>query len=122
MAKNTIVLLGCFGFFASLLVSWGSLRAKPFMLGLLSLINQVRDVILDDAGVALAVEAVKLNDPYYPKPLKESEEERHAWKTFMVSYIENATMTHGSGPTQRRKNHHKTAQPDLRKTGGRRGD
>ncbi|KAJ4354830.1 hypothetical protein N0V85_009589, partial [Neurospora sp. IMI 360204] len=52
--------------------------------------NQVRDITLDDAGVALAVEAVKLNDPYYPKPLKESEVERKAWKAFVVSYLENS--------------------------------
>ena len=58
---------------------------------LLRLLLQVRDITLDDAGVALAVEAVKLNDPYYPKPLKNSEEERHAWKAFVISYIENAT-------------------------------
>lgn len=49
------------------------------------------DITLDDAGVALAVEAVKLNDPYFPKPLKESEAERNVWKAFTVSYFENAT-------------------------------
>ncbi|KAK3497419.1 zinc finger protein-domain-containing protein [Neurospora hispaniola] len=53
--------------------------------------NQVRNITLDDAGVALAVEAVKLNDPYFPKPLKESEVEKHAWKAFTVSYLENST-------------------------------
>ncbi|KAK3948856.1 zinc finger protein-domain-containing protein [Pseudoneurospora amorphoporcata] len=52
--------------------------------------NQVRDITLDDAGVALAVEAVKLNDPYFPKPLKNSEAEKHAWKAFAVSYMENS--------------------------------
>ena len=52
--------------------------------------NQVRDITLDDAGVALAVEAVKLNDPYFPKPLKESEEERGVWKAFVRGYMENS--------------------------------
>ncbi|KAK3328718.1 xylose isomerase-like protein [Apodospora peruviana] len=32
--------------------------------------NQVRRITMDDAGVELAVEAVKLNDPYFPKPLR----------------------------------------------------
>ncbi|KAK3395377.1 zinc finger protein-domain-containing protein [Sordaria brevicollis] len=53
--------------------------------------NQVRDITLDEAGVALAVEAVKLNDPYYPKPLKETEAERIVWRAFVGSYLENAT-------------------------------
>lgn len=53
--------------------------------------NQVRNITLDDAGVALAVEAVKLNDPYFPKPLKESEVEKHAWKSFTARYLENST-------------------------------
>ncbi|KAK3355494.1 zinc finger protein-domain-containing protein [Neurospora tetraspora] len=52
--------------------------------------NQVRDITLDDAGVALAVEAVKLNDPYFPKPLKESEAEEKAWKAFVFSYRKNS--------------------------------
>ncbi|EGO52010.1 hypothetical protein NEUTE1DRAFT_114027 [Neurospora tetrasperma FGSC 2508] len=53
--------------------------------------NQVRNITSNDAGVALAVEAVKLNDPYFPKPLKESEAEKQAWKAFTVSYLENST-------------------------------
>jgi hypothetical protein len=49
--------------------------------------NQVQPITLDDEGVALAVEAVRLNDPYFSKPLRESAIERAVWKTFVLSYL-----------------------------------
>lgn len=49
--------------------------------------NQVRSITMDDAGVAMAVEALCLNDPYYPKPLRTSEVERQVWKAFVVGYL-----------------------------------
>ncbi|KAJ9160858.1 Pre-mRNA splicing factor ATP-dependent RNA helicase PRP43 [Coniochaeta hoffmannii] len=49
--------------------------------------NQVQTITLDDAGVAMAVEAVKLNDPYVPKPLRKSTVERRIWKAFVISYL-----------------------------------
>ncbi|KAH8912393.1 hypothetical protein BR93DRAFT_963572 [Coniochaeta sp. PMI_546] len=50
--------------------------------------NQVRTITLDDAGVALAVEAVKLNDPYFPKPLQESAIEKRLWNVFVTKYLD----------------------------------
>ncbi|KND86651.1 hypothetical protein TOPH_08714 [Tolypocladium ophioglossoides CBS 100239] len=49
--------------------------------------NQVRTMTLDEAGVAQAVDAVKVNDPYLPKPLQESAIEKQAWDTFAASYL-----------------------------------
>lgn len=49
--------------------------------------NQVRTITLDDEGVAMAVDAWRVNDPYYPKPLRESSAERSIWKEFVNSYI-----------------------------------
>ncbi|KAH6989286.1 hypothetical protein BKA56DRAFT_513458, partial [Ilyonectria sp. MPI-CAGE-AT-0026] len=34
--------------------------------------NQVRRITMDEAGVAMAVEAFLLNDPYYPRPLQQN--------------------------------------------------
>jgi hypothetical protein len=49
--------------------------------------NQVRKITMDDDGVAMAVEAWRLNDPYYPKPLCQTEAEQYVWKAFLVSYL-----------------------------------
>jgi hypothetical protein len=35
----------------------------------------------------MAVEAWRLNDPYYPKPLRQTAAERHPWKAFVISYL-----------------------------------
>ncbi|KAL7901362.1 zinc finger domain-containing protein [Trichoderma sp. SZMC 28014] len=52
--------------------------------------NQVQQISMDEAGVAMAVEAVKLNDPYIPKPLQESEIEKQAWNEFVRQYLVSA--------------------------------
>lgn len=52
--------------------------------------NQVRQISMDEAGVAMAVEAIKLNDPYIPKPLQESEIEKQAWNEFVKQYLVSA--------------------------------
>jgi hypothetical protein len=49
--------------------------------------NQVRDITMDDEGVAMAVESWQLNDPYYPKPLRQTEAEREIWEAFVDSYL-----------------------------------
>ncbi|KAK0712940.1 hypothetical protein B0T26DRAFT_813168 [Lasiosphaeria miniovina] len=49
--------------------------------------NQVRTITMDGEGVAMAVEAWRLNDPYYPKPLPQTPAERHVWKAFVISYL-----------------------------------
>lgn len=42
---------------------------------------------MDEEGVAVAVEAWRLNDPYYPKPLRETEAEQQVWEAFLDSYL-----------------------------------
>ncbi|KAK3360187.1 zinc finger protein-domain-containing protein [Lasiosphaeria hispida] len=50
--------------------------------------NQVGKITMDDEGVKLAVQAWSLNDPYFPKPLRETSAELHIWKAFAISYLE----------------------------------
>lgn len=49
--------------------------------------NQVRKIKMDEEGVAVAVEAWRLNDPYYPKPLRETESEQQVWEAILDSYL-----------------------------------
>ncbi|KJZ74169.1 hypothetical protein HIM_06400 [Hirsutella minnesotensis 3608] len=49
--------------------------------------NQVRPISLDAAGVALAVEAARINDPYFPRPGRRSLSERKIWNAFAASYM-----------------------------------
>jgi hypothetical protein len=46
--------------------------------------NQVRQVTMDSAGVAQMVEAARVNDPYIPKPLQASADEREVWRAFAL--------------------------------------
>ncbi|KAL2200506.1 zinc finger protein-domain-containing protein [Corynascus similis CBS 632.67] len=50
--------------------------------------NQVRKITMDADGVAQAVDAARRNDPYIPKPLQTSADEREVWKAFALSYVE----------------------------------
>ncbi|KAK0725805.1 zinc finger protein-domain-containing protein [Lasiosphaeris hirsuta] len=50
--------------------------------------NQVRTITMDDEGVKLAVEAWRINDPHFPKPLRETPAERHVWEAFVITYLE----------------------------------
>ncbi|RFU82149.1 pre-mrna splicing factor atp-dependent rna helicase prp43 [Trichoderma arundinaceum] len=49
--------------------------------------NQVRRISLDEAGVAQAIEAATINDPYIPKPLQASRVERLVWNEFVQQYL-----------------------------------
>lgn len=49
--------------------------------------NQVRTMTMDDGGVAMAMEAWRLNDPYFPKPLRKTKAEESVWRAFLVSYL-----------------------------------
>lgn len=51
--------------------------------------NQARPITLDDKGVALAVEAWQLNDPYYPRPPCRCETpiQHTIWKAFATCYL-----------------------------------
>ncbi|KAF4982129.1 hypothetical protein FZEAL_2189 [Fusarium zealandicum] len=50
--------------------------------------NQVRPITMDEDGVALAVEAYKINDPYFPKPLRDDPMAKKLWNTFATTYFE----------------------------------
>ncbi|TFA98451.1 hypothetical protein CCMA1212_009629 [Trichoderma ghanense] len=52
--------------------------------------NQVRMITMDEAGVAQAVEAARINDPYLPKPLGDSDIEKIIWNAFSEHYIRAA--------------------------------
>ncbi|EQL01269.1 hypothetical protein G6O67_000815 [Ophiocordyceps sinensis] len=49
--------------------------------------NQVRPITMDAAGVAQAVQAATINDPYLPKPLQKSAAEIEVWNAFVKSYL-----------------------------------
>ncbi|PNP43671.1 hypothetical protein TGAMA5MH_04643 [Trichoderma gamsii] len=49
--------------------------------------NQVQPITMDEAGVATAVEAYKFNDPYFPRPLRESRIEKVVWNEFVEQYL-----------------------------------
>ncbi|KAL7783587.1 zinc finger domain-containing protein [Trichoderma ceciliae] len=49
--------------------------------------NQVDPIPMDEDGVQKAVEAARVNDPYFPKPLQASRIEKEAWNAFVSSYI-----------------------------------
>ncbi|KAH0529250.1 hypothetical protein TsFJ059_004019 [Trichoderma semiorbis] len=49
--------------------------------------NQVQPITMDEAGIAKAIDAAKVNDPYLPKPLGASQIEKQAWNTFASNYI-----------------------------------
>ncbi|RYP21612.1 hypothetical protein DL767_009229 [Monosporascus sp. MG133] len=54
--------------------------------------NQVRAITLDEAGVAQIVEAMTINDPYFPKPLQDKPVARRVWNRFVESYLEVADI------------------------------
>lgn len=54
--------------------------------------NQVRRITMDDEGVACAVEAFYLNDPYYPRPCEESNIQQELWNSFDRSYLGTADI------------------------------
>ncbi|KAL7907087.1 zinc finger domain-containing protein [Trichoderma velutinum] len=54
--------------------------------------NQVQSITMDEAGVAKAVEAAGINDPYLPKPLGESQIEKQVWNAFASNYIRAADI------------------------------
>lgn len=49
--------------------------------------NQVQPITMDEAGVATAVQAYKFNDPYFPRPLRESRIEKVVWNEFVEQYL-----------------------------------
>ncbi|OAP56872.1 hypothetical protein AYL99_08984 [Fonsecaea erecta] len=54
--------------------------------------NQVRRITMDDDGVACAVEAFFLNDPYYPRPCERSKVQEELWNSFVRSYLDTADI------------------------------
>ncbi|KAL6899991.1 zinc finger domain-containing protein [Trichoderma evansii] len=49
--------------------------------------NQVQPITMDEDGVAKAVEAIRLNDPYFPRPLQQSRMEIILWNEFVAQYL-----------------------------------
>ncbi|KAK1252201.1 hypothetical protein MKX08_003388 [Trichoderma sp. CBMAI-0020] len=54
--------------------------------------NQVQPITMDEAGVAKAVDAYKFNEPYFPRPLRESRIEKVVWNEFVEQYLGAAHM------------------------------
>ncbi|KAK3294861.1 zinc finger protein-domain-containing protein [Chaetomium fimeti] len=54
--------------------------------------DQVQPITMDRDGVAQAVDAVRLNDPFIPKPMQATADERKTWDAFAMSYLETADV------------------------------
>ncbi|KAF4998195.1 hypothetical protein FDECE_11836 [Fusarium decemcellulare] len=65
--------------------------------------NQVRPITMDADGVAQAVEAFKINDPYYPRPLSEPPVAKALWDRFADSYLATAQSVLQNQPSQVQK-------------------
>ncbi|TFA99689.1 hypothetical protein CCMA1212_008443 [Trichoderma ghanense] len=52
--------------------------------------NQVQSITMDEDGVAKAVEAARVNDPYLPRPLGEATVEKQVWDAFEKAYTKAA--------------------------------
>ncbi|KAI4152468.1 MAG: hypothetical protein LQ340_002898 [Diploschistes diacapsis] len=53
--------------------------------------NQCALMSMDDAGVSAAVGAWSINDPYFPKPTSDTQQEIEVWNIFILRYLEVAT-------------------------------
>jgi hypothetical protein len=54
--------------------------------------NQVRTITKDETGIAQAIQAAQINDPYIPKPLQESAVERKVWNAFVRAYLDQSRI------------------------------
>ncbi|OHE93202.1 hypothetical protein CORC01_11519 [Colletotrichum orchidophilum] len=59
--------------------------------------NQVRTISLDAAGVAVAIDAFKVNDPYFPRPLLSHPRAGQLWNAFATSYLDMSVNILGHG-------------------------
>lgn len=61
--------------------------------------NQVRRITMDDEGVEMAISAVRLNAPYFPRPLQKLPIQKRTWNAFAASYIaaSDIILREGSG-------------------------
>lgn len=52
--------------------------------------NQVRSIEdkMNDEGIEMMVEAWRINDPYFPKPFRQTSAEKLVWTAFAGSYVE----------------------------------
>ncbi|OTA07942.1 hypothetical protein A9Z42_0088740 [Trichoderma parareesei] len=62
--------------------------------------NQVQSIAMDEEGVAKAVEAARINDPYFPRPLGESTVEKQVWDAFEKSYTTAADAILGGNASR----------------------
>ncbi|PKS06194.1 hypothetical protein jhhlp_007511 [Lomentospora prolificans] len=49
--------------------------------------NQVRNITMDEDGVAMAIDSAVVNDPYIPRPIESGKE---VWGSFVCSYLRTA--------------------------------
>ncbi|UNI22574.1 hypothetical protein JDV02_008450 [Purpureocillium takamizusanense] len=54
--------------------------------------DQVRPITMDLAGVVQAIEAARVNDPYFPRPLQGSTIEKQVWETFAKRYLDTSAF------------------------------
>ena len=54
--------------------------------------DRVRPMGMDEEGVEQAVEAAVGNEPYLPRPLRETGDDKDVWAAFAVSYVEAARV------------------------------
>jgi hypothetical protein len=54
--------------------------------------NLCSQIPMDEAGVAMAAEAWRLNDPYFPRPFQDSPVCRELWNVFVSRYIDVADL------------------------------
>ncbi|KAI1458351.1 zinc finger protein-domain-containing protein [Annulohypoxylon moriforme] len=52
--------------------------------------NQVRSVTLDQKGIDQMVDAFKVNDPYFPRPLQKDRLAKRIWNQFVRSYLKTS--------------------------------
>lgn len=52
--------------------------------------NQVRPITMNLAGVLQAIEAFRMNDPYFPRPLQESPIQKQVWEAFAKRYLDTS--------------------------------
>lgn len=54
--------------------------------------NQCSKIPMTKEGIASAVEAYLINDPYFPRPLAENTKDRDLWNTFREAYVEKSNV------------------------------
>lgn len=71
------------------LIAWKAIRAAHSLQLWVLDFNQCSEMTRDDEGIVKAVEAYRINDPYYPRPVPaEGELEGALWRAFAGRYVQ----------------------------------